>query len=475
MIQINPRAGTPVQDPGSIRIKGVDMRLLAASCILLCLSLPAPAGQRVDPSSMDRAPLVANPGVPEAAIAGSWDVWIPGAVMYSTDGRNVYQHYQPGAAMNRLEIAADGRYRWGGRSGRLEEVRPWHHQPGRRYYRLLHPSGGEYEFYRAPDDRLIVLFGGVGGHAATGTRLGGSTTAAAPPASASGAYAPGARVNVEWSGRWYPAQILQARDGRYLVRYDGYGSNWDEWVPPSRIRSGAGGSAPTGNAAGSRSGGSPAPAAGNPLGVQWQGGSSAAPAPTPASPGNPLGVEWQGGRAGAAPAAGASSTSNPLGVEWAGATPRPAGPAPATPAPTPSGNPRPNPPVTAPPVAGPAPTRPVPDTPPPAAPSSLVDRWIYRAAAFHDASGVTSEHLDTRGTLTLKPDGNYEQNLYIGGILNAMKGRYTLAGNRLTTHYSWRGQPASDDMQVQLSADGKTLTLLRQGSPTVYYTLERAE
>lgn len=475
MIQINPRAGTPVQDPGSIRIKGADMRLLAASCILLCLSLPAPAGQRVDPSSMDRAPLVANPGVPEAAIAGSWDVWIPGAVMYSTDGRNVYQHYQPGAAMNRLEIAADGRYRWGGRSGRLEEVRPWHHQPGRRYYRLLHPSGGEYEFYRAPDDRLIVQFGGVGGHAATGTRLGGSTTAAAPPTSASGAYAPGARVNVEWSGRWYPAQTLQARDGRYLVRYDGYGSNWDEWVPPSRIRSGAGGAAPTGNAAGSRSGGSPAPAADNPLGVQWQGGSSAAPAPAPTSSGNPLGVEWQGGRAGAMPATGASGTSNPLGVEWAGAASRPAGPAPATPAPTPLGNPRPNPPVTAPPVAGPAPTRPVPDTPPPAAPSSLVDRWIYRAAAFQDASGVTSEHLDTRGTLTLKPDGNYEQNLYIGGILNAMKGRYTLAGNRLTTHYSWRGQPASDDMQVQLSADGNTLTLLRQGSPTVYYTLERAE
>ena len=247
------------------------MRLLAASCILLCLSLPALAGQRVDPSSMDRAPLVANPGAPEAAIAGSWDVWIPGAVMYSSDGRNVYQHYQAGAAMNRLEIAADGRYRWGGRSGRLEEVRPWHHQPGRRYYRLLHPSGGEYEFYRAPDDRLIVLFGGVGGHAATGTRLGGNSAAAAPPAAASGAYAPGARVTVEWSGRWYPAQILQTRDGRSLVRYDGYGSNWDEWVPPGRIRSGGDGGAPGGNAAGSRSGGSATPASGNPLGVQWQG------------------------------------------------------------------------------------------------------------------------------------------------------------------------------------------------------------
>ncbi len=244
------------------------MRLLAASCILMCLSLPALAGQRVDPSSMDRAPLVANPGAPETAIAGSWDVWIPGAVMYSSDGRNVYQHHQPGAAMNRLEVTADGRYRWGGRSGRLEEVRPWHRQPGRRYYRLLHPSGGEYEFYRAPDDRLIVLFGGVGGHAATGTRLGGGTTTApAPRAGASDAYSPGTRVSVEWSGRWYQAQILQAKDGLYLVRYDGYGSNWDEWVPPRRIRRAA-----TAVDAGSRGGGAPgAPSqAPKPLGVEWR-------------------------------------------------------------------------------------------------------------------------------------------------------------------------------------------------------------
>lgn len=431
------------------------MRLFAATCILISLSLTAMADQRIDPASMERAPLVANPGAPEAAIAGSWDVWIPGAVMYSSDGRNVYQHYQPGAAMNRLEVAADGRYRWGGRSGRLEEVRPWHHQPGRRYYRLLHPSGGEYEFYRAPDDRLIVLFGGVGGHAATGTRLGGSTAAATPQTGASGAYAPDARVSVEWSGRWYPAQILQAKDGRYLIRYDGYGSNWDEWVPPSRIRSGNSGNAATGNAAGGRGGSASAPAS-NPLGVEWQGGSNAAPAPAPS--GNPLGVQWQGG-------------AN---------TPPPAPPA-ADPAPT-----RPTP---APPAAGPAPTRPAPTAPVPTAPApapiapapaapaaaSLIDRWLYRAAAFHDASGVTSEHQDTRGTLLLKPDGSYEQNLYIGGILNAIKGRYTISGNRLTTHYSWRGQPASDDMQARLSVDGKTLTLLRQGSPTVYYTLERAE
>lgn len=235
------------------------MRSLAfvLSC-LLCIPA-AVAGQRVDPAAMERTQAVANAGPPEAAIAGSWDVWISGAVLYASDGRNLYQHYQPGAAMNRLEIDRDGGYRWGSRRGRLEEVRPWHHQADRRYYRLRHPSGNEYEFYRSADDRLVVLFGGVGGHAATGTRLGGgndrSVTAPGAPVPAPdraperdavrgpdpgpdrpSGHAVGGRVDVQWSGGWYKAQILQQQAGRYLVRYDGYGSTWDEWVEPARIR-----------------------------------------------------------------------------------------------------------------------------------------------------------------------------------------------------------------------------------------------
>ena len=217
---------------------------IGITVLLSCVALAAIAGQRIDPARMDRAQAVANAGPPDTAVVGNWDVWIPGAVFHSTDGRNIYRHYQPGAAMNRLEIAADGRYRWGNRSGRLEEVRPWHHQPGRRYYRVRHPGGDEYEFYRSDDDRLIVLFGGVGGHAATGTRLGAAPAAGGGPSrgtpgstrAASPAHAVGERVDVEWSGGWYPARILQVKDGRFLIRYDGYGSQWDEWVTPARIR-----------------------------------------------------------------------------------------------------------------------------------------------------------------------------------------------------------------------------------------------
>jgi hypothetical protein len=43
-------------------------------------------------------------------------------------------------------------------------------------------------------------------------------------------------VSVEWKGSWYPAKILKAEGGRYLISYDGYGSEWDEWVTPARMR-----------------------------------------------------------------------------------------------------------------------------------------------------------------------------------------------------------------------------------------------
>lgn len=44
-------------------------------------------------------------------------------------------------------------------------------------------------------------------------------------------------VDVEWRGRWWPATILERKtSGRYLVHYDGYGSDWDEVVGPERVR-----------------------------------------------------------------------------------------------------------------------------------------------------------------------------------------------------------------------------------------------
>lgn len=45
----------------------------------------------------------------------------------------------------------------------------------------------------------------------------------------------GTRVSVEWKGRWYPARVLRSYLGLHLIRYEGYGDAWDEWVPPRRL------------------------------------------------------------------------------------------------------------------------------------------------------------------------------------------------------------------------------------------------
>lgn len=47
----------------------------------------------------------------------------------------------------------------------------------------------------------------------------------------------GDSVDVKWKGSWYPASVLSVKNGRYKIHYDGYGSNWDEWVSDDRIRS----------------------------------------------------------------------------------------------------------------------------------------------------------------------------------------------------------------------------------------------
>lgn len=209
----------------------------------------APRTEQIDPRRMERAEIVRSPAAFDPRLAGTWELWVPGGVWYRTDGSTVYRRYTRGAAMNRLQIAADGSYTWEGRRGRLVEVRPWHAQPGVRYYHLPHPAGGEYEIYLCAgaaletlcraEGRLMLLFGGVGGHAATGTRVGGtaSTRTAAP---ANGAARPqfraGQVVQVEWQGSWYRARILRVDRGRYRVHYEGWADSWDEWVTPDRIR-----------------------------------------------------------------------------------------------------------------------------------------------------------------------------------------------------------------------------------------------
>ena len=43
-------------------------------------------------------------------------------------------------------------------------------------------------------------------------------------------------VEVVWHGNWWPAVVVERRAGRWLVHYQGYGSDWDEVVGPDRIR-----------------------------------------------------------------------------------------------------------------------------------------------------------------------------------------------------------------------------------------------
>ena len=40
---------------------------------------------------------------------------------------------------------------------------------------------------------------------------------------------------IAWRKNWYPAEILETRYDQHLIRYTGYGSNWDEWVNAERM------------------------------------------------------------------------------------------------------------------------------------------------------------------------------------------------------------------------------------------------
>lgn len=43
-------------------------------------------------------------------------------------------------------------------------------------------------------------------------------------------------VEVKWGATWFPATILKTENQKTLIHYDGWGSNWDEWVTSDRIR-----------------------------------------------------------------------------------------------------------------------------------------------------------------------------------------------------------------------------------------------
>ena len=50
------------------------------------------------------------------------------------------------------------------------------------------------------------------------------------------AYNVNEKVKVQWKGQWYPATVLKVEGNKCFIHYDGYGSNWDEWVGLGRIK-----------------------------------------------------------------------------------------------------------------------------------------------------------------------------------------------------------------------------------------------
>lgn len=95
-------------------------------------------------------------------------------------------------------------------------------------------------------------------HQAVGWVLAAACAAAGSGAAAENLCVPGRAVSVLHGGKWYAAKVLKGPDamGTCLVAYDGYGSNWDEWVNPSRMRPAAAAAA------------TPTPRPGAPRGVQ---------------------------------------------------------------------------------------------------------------------------------------------------------------------------------------------------------------
>ena len=47
----------------------------------------------------------------------------------------------------------------------------------------------------------------------------------------------GQQVKIEWNGSWWNGQILEINDDQYLITYNDYSSDWDEWVDTSRLQS----------------------------------------------------------------------------------------------------------------------------------------------------------------------------------------------------------------------------------------------
>ncbi|MBX3162847.1 MAG: hypothetical protein KF900_00040 [Bacteroidetes bacterium] len=44
------------------------------------------------------------------------------------------------------------------------------------------------------------------------------------------------KVQVEHNGSWYDAKILEVKNDRYYIKYEGWSDSWNEWVTQERLR-----------------------------------------------------------------------------------------------------------------------------------------------------------------------------------------------------------------------------------------------
>jgi hypothetical protein len=44
------------------------------------------------------------------------------------------------------------------------------------------------------------------------------------------------KVEVEWGGTWWAAEVLKVRGNQYYIHYTGWNDSWNEWVSECRIR-----------------------------------------------------------------------------------------------------------------------------------------------------------------------------------------------------------------------------------------------
>lgn len=122
----------------------------------------APATARWSERETERLP----PGPIDRRLVGRWSVRIPTGASYVRHEGDVYRRIDAGADMARLVVQADGRYTWGGHSGRLAEVRPGFALEGRRYFEA---SDGRDTYLLLPGDGTLSVLFTSGGVMATGT------------------------------------------------------------------------------------------------------------------------------------------------------------------------------------------------------------------------------------------------------------------------------------------------------------------